>query len=82
MHKSEDVARIIKKDIIECMRSGQLQLLVSMGSDSQSTKKARRLAGLGEEPRFLATEQLIDSLQLYVNIRGNKQWKTRQGILV
>lgn len=76
------LANLIKEDIIECMRSGQLQTEVGIPVDSESTKKSRFYAGLNEEPAFSATHRLIESIQLFVNIGGNKQWQTRQGILV
>ena len=76
------LANLIKEDIIECMKSGQLQTEVGIPVDSESTKKSRFYAGLNEEPAFSATHRLIESIQLFVNIGGNKQWQTRQGILV
>lgn len=78
----EELASMIKNDIIECMKSGQLQLECIPHVNAESTLKKRRRAGLNEEPVFLATSQLIESLQLYVRIGGNRQWRTSQGILV
>lgn len=80
--KGEEVARIIKDDIINCMMSGQLQLECVTHGNSPETKKRREKAGLSSEPVFFATAQLIESIQLYVTLGGNKQWRTKQGILV
>lgn len=74
------LASIIKDDIINCLMSGQIPL--QFVGNATSTKKARIRAGLSAEPRFFATAQLIESIQLYVKIGGNKQWRTKQGILV
>lgn len=76
------LAKIIKDDIINCMISGQLQMECISHLDSAETKRRRAKAGLSREPVFLATSQLIESLQLFVRIGGNKQWQTKQGILV
>lgn len=76
------LAKIIKDDIINCMISGQLQMECISHLDSSETKRRRAKAGLSKEPVFLATAQLIESLQLFVRIGGNKQWQTKQGILV
>lgn len=78
--EGEELANIIKEDIMSCMMSGQIPLLVS--GNSAATDRARERAGLAKEPRFFATAQLIESLQLFVKIGGNKKWRTRQGILV
>lgn len=78
----EELASMIKNDIIECMVSGQLQLECVPHKNTKETKDKRRRAGLSEEPVFMATAQLIESLQLYVKIGGNRQWQTSQGILV
>ena len=80
--KGEEVARIIKDDIINCMMSGQLQLECVTHGNSPETKRQREKAGLSSEPVFFATAQLIESIQLYVTLGGNKQWRTKQGILV
>ena len=78
----EELASMIKNDIVNCMISGQLQLECVPHKNTKETKAKRRRAGLSEEPVFMATAQLIESLQLYVRIRGNRQWETNQGILV
>lgn len=80
--KGIEVADIIKQDIINCMMSGQLQLECVTHGNSPETKRRRVKAGLSSEPVFFATAQLIESIQLYVTLGGNKQWQTRQGILV
>ena len=78
----EELASLIKNDIISCMESGQLQLECIAHLNSDVTMKKRKSAGLSTEPVFVATSRLINHIQLYVNIRGNRQWKTEQGILV
>lgn len=76
------VAKMIKDDIINCMLSGQLQTACIHHVNTIATKSKRMKAGLPSEPTFVATQQLIRSLQLFVNLGGNKKWKTKQGILV
>lgn len=76
------LAKIIKDDIINCMLTGQLQAECIAHLNSYSTKKTRADKGLSREPVFLATAQLIESLQLNVRIGGNGKWQTKQGILV
>lgn len=78
----EEIASLIKNDIVNCMVSGQLQLECVTHKNTKETMDKRRRAGLSDEPVFMATAQLIESLQLYVRIGGNRQWETRQGILV
>ena len=76
------LAKIIKEDIINCMLSGQLQMECVSHLNTAKTKRARVKAGLSSEPVFLATSRLIESLQLFVKIGGNRKWQTKQGILV
>lgn len=76
------LAKIIKDDIVECMLSGQLQMECISHLNTFETMEKRMKVGLSAEPVFLATAQLIESLQLFVKIRGNGQWQTKQGILV
>ena len=78
--EGEYLATLIKDDIIGCLMSGQIPLLYA--GNTVATEKARVRAGLSKEPRFFATAQLIESIQLYVKLGGNKRWRTRQGILV
>lgn len=78
--EGEYLASLIKDDIIYCLMSGQIPLLYT--GNTQATERARVRAGLSAEPRFFATAQLIESIQLYVRLGGNKRWRTRQGILV
>lgn len=80
--EGQEVAYMIKDDIINCMLSGQLQLECVAHSNTPGTERERIRAGLSPEPVFLATAQLIESLQLFVSIGGNRKWQTRQGILV
>ena len=77
--EGESLARRIKEDIISCLMSGQIPLAYG---NEESTKKARVSAGLGREPKFYATAQLIEHIQLFVKIRGNRTWQTSQGIMV
>ena len=76
------LSKIIKDDIINCMLTGQLQASCIAHFNEASTKKERERKGLPREPVFLATAQLIESLQLNVRIGGNGKWHTKQGILV
>lgn len=80
--QGERLAGIIKQDIIECMKSGQLQLACHIPVDDIDTIRQRIQKGLPPYPTFVATEQLINSIQLFVKIGGNRKWKTKQGILV
>lgn len=75
-----DLARFIKEDIVNCITSGQLPCQIF--SPEESTQRKRKEAGLEIEPLFSATEQLINSLQLFVNIGGSGAWQTQSGILV
>lgn len=77
--EGEYLARRIKEDIISCLMSGQIPLAYG---NEESTKKARVSAGLGKDPKFYATAQLIEHIQLFVKIRGNRTWRTSQGIMV
>lgn len=77
--EGEYLAQLIKDDIISSLMSGQIPLAYD---NSDSTKETRRYAGLSEDPKFFATAQLIESIQLFVKIGGNKKWQTKQGILV
>lgn len=79
--EGEEVARIIREDIISCVTTGQLPCQFAM-SLSESTRRARVRAGLSETPKFSATEQLINSIQLFVKFRGNGEWETRSGLMV
>ena len=79
----EELAYMIKNDIINCMESGQLQLEAPIAhANTVGTMQERKRAGLEPGPVFYATSQLIESIQLFVKIGGNKQWRTNQGILV
>lgn len=80
-NEGEEVARLIKEDIISCVTSGQLPCQF-YSAPSDSTMKRRLQAGLGATPLFSATQQLIRSLQLYVHIGGNGKWQTQSGLLV
>lgn len=73
------LAELIKDDIINSLMSGIIPL---NHTNAESTRKNRALAGLSEEPEFFAIGRLIEHIQLYVNIGGNKQWQTQAGIRV
>lgn len=77
--EGEELATLIKEDIIASLASGAIPLNFS---DSTETRKRRRKAGLSETPTLYATAQLIEHIQLYVTLRGNKRWQTKQGIMV
>lgn len=80
-NEGEEVARLIKEDIISCVTSGQLPCQFA-SAPAKSTMKKRLSAGLGTLPLFSATEQLINSIQLFVKIGGNGKWKTQSGLVV
>jgi hypothetical protein len=66
-----DIALTIKRDIKECMRSGQLVLeRVINHRNKPVTLAKRRRARLPKTPEFYATHRLIDSLQIHVKIGG------------
>ena len=44
--------------------------------------RTKKRLGLSLDTRFFATGHLIESLQLFVKIRGNNTWKTDKGLLV
>lgn len=77
----EIVANMIKNDIISCVTTGQLPCQF-LSAPSESTMKQRIRAGLSPMPLFSATESLIRSIQLYVNIGGNGKWQIQSGLLV
>ncbi len=80
--EGEYLAKLIKDDIIASMESGQLQARCVNHINDIDTTRERIQKGLSPYPVFVATKQLIESIQLYVSIGGNGKWKTRQGILV
>lgn len=75
-----DLARLIAEDIKRSLATGAIPLQHSF--NSLSTQKARARAGIESNKIFYATSRLIDHIQLYVKIGGNRKWKTSQGILV
>lgn len=80
-NEGEEVAKLIKEDIISCVTSGQLPCQF-LSAPKKSTVKKRFRAGLAPTPLFSATEQLINSIQLYVKIGGNGKWLTQSGLVV
>lgn len=78
---ADSLASRIKEDIIESMATGQLQLENNIFTYN-STKERRKAVGLPEEPAFYATGQLINSIELFVNIAGRRNWKTSKGLMV
>lgn len=78
--EGEELAKLIKEDIIDSLMVGKIPLKHEV--NLPKTDRARLRAGLSDEPVFLATGQLIESLQLFINIGGNRKWQTSQGILV
>ena len=75
----EELADKIKKDIIRALEVGEIPLGCSL---SEGTLKARKLAGIASTETFFAMGDLIEHINLYVRIGGNKKWRTKQGILV
>ena len=77
--EGREIADMIKEHIRGCLESGQIPLEIQ--DDSERTERLRRRYGLPETPRFYATGQLINSLRLYVNIRGKGEWSKPTYIL-
>jgi hypothetical protein len=75
----EELADKIKKDIIRALEIGEIPLSCSL---SEGTLKARKLAGITSTETFFAMGDLIEHINLYVRIGGNKKWRTKQGLLV
>ena len=80
MSQGVELARLLKEDIKGALASGQLP--VQSRGPRTETQKRRATAGLPEEPLLYATGRLIDSVRLYVDLEGDRTWRTRQGILV
>lgn len=76
--EGEEIAALIKEDIIDSLMTGRIPL---NHINADSTKIKRYRAGLSDEPEFFAMGELIEHIQLFVKIRG-KGWKTSQGISV
>lgn len=77
--KGDELAELIKDDIIKSLASGEIPLL---GSLSSRTRKERKRVGYDEEPLFYAMGDLIEHIQIFVKIGGNGKWKTEQGLVV
>lgn len=75
----EELADKIKKDIIRTLEVGEIPLGCFL---SENTLRARKLAGITSTETFFAMGDLIEHINLYVKIGGNKKWRTKQGILV
>ena len=75
----EDLAQLIRDDIINALSTGQISL---KHINSSETWRCRRKLELDSEHIFYATSRLINSIQLFVKIGGNRKWQTSQGILV
>ena len=75
-----EIANLIAEDIKRCLADGRIPLKHPF--NTPGTEKARIYAGLSARPVFYATSHLIDHIQLYVKIGGNRKWRTSQGILV
>lgn len=75
----EDLAQLIKADIINALSTGQISL---KHINSSETWRRRLKLELDSEHIFYATSRLINSIQLFVKIGGNRKWQTSQGILV
>lgn len=76
-----EIASRIREDIISSITTGILPCQLN-GFLSENTIKKRISVGLSDEPLFSATEQLINSIQLFVDIGGNRKWQTQSGLLV
>lgn len=75
----EDLAQLIRDDIINALSTGQISL---KHINSSETWIRRRKLELDSKHIFYATSRLINSIQLFVKIGGNRKWQTSQGILV
>jgi len=80
--EGERLADLIKDDIIRSMETGELQAKCISHINDIDTTRERIKQGLDPYPVFVATKRLIEHIQLFVKIGGNKKWRTRQGILV
>ena len=78
--KGADLADKIKEDIIRCLENGQIPL--NHTTNMPSTIRRRLEAGYSDDQVFYALGDLINHIQLFVKIGGNKKWRTRQGLLV
>ena len=78
--KGADLADKIKEDIIRCLENGQIPL--NHTTNMPSTIRRRLEAGYSDDQVFYAFGDLINHIQLFVKIGGNKKWRTRQGLLV
>lgn len=79
--EGDEVASIIKQDIISCVTTGQLPCQF-ISAPRYSTMRKRIDAGLSPTPLFSATRQLIESIKLYAKIGGNGKWQTESGLRV
>lgn len=77
--KGEELAELIKYDIIKSLENGEIPLNHVM---SASTQKKRAQVGYSEDPLFYAMGDLIEHIQLFVKIGGSGKWKTEQGLVV
>ena len=77
--KGDELARIIKDDIIKSLENGEIPLRHSM---SPETRKKRIQVGYEPDPLFFAMGDLIEHIQLFVKIGGNGKWKTESGLVV
>ena len=77
--EGKEIADMIKEHIIGCLESGQLPLEIEY--NEPRTEWLREHYGLPKEPRFYATGQLINNLQLYVRLRGKNEWRRPTRIL-
>lgn len=78
-NEGNEIAYLIKEDIKRAVANGEVPL---HHVNTAETKRLRIKAGLFADPVFYATGDLVDNIQLYVNIGGNKKWQTKQGIMV
>lgn len=77
--KGEELADLIKEDIIRCLENGQIPL---KHTNTSSTLKKRHQSGYTDDEQvFYAMGDLINHIQLFIKI-GGKGWETRQGLVV
>lgn len=77
--KGNELAELIREDIIKSLENGEIPLNHTM---ADSTRRKRISVGYSEEPLFYAMGDLIKHIQLFVKIGGNGKWKTEQGLVV
>jgi hypothetical protein len=74
-----ELASLIRRDIIRCLSNGQIPL---NNIHTEYTRRRRVQVGYTPDTVFYAMGDLINHIQLFVKIGGNRQWRTSKGLLV